>query len=57
MQVPCGKKSVVESAFNKIAGIHSRSAALLNRTLHEGGFTVNTLGFSALLQIGLNQAP
>ena len=34
LQVPCRRKSVVESVFNKIAGIHSRSANLLNTTFH-----------------------
>ena len=41
---------VVELFFNQIAGINSRSATLLKRSLRRGGFFVNTLEFSALQQ-------
>ena len=47
---------VVELFFNQIAGINSRSATLLKRSLRRGGFFVNTLEFSALLQKGLTWA-
>ena len=46
-------KFVVELFFNQVAGINSRLAALLKRSLRGGGFFVNTLEFSALLQKGL----
>ena len=41
---------VVELFFNQIAEINSRPATLLKRNLRRGGFFVNTLEFSALLQ-------
>ena len=44
---------VVEHFFNQIAGKNSRPATLLKRSLRRGGFFVNTLEFSALLQKGL----
>ena len=44
---------VGELFFNQIAGINSRLATFLKRTLHRGGYFVNTLEFSALLQKGL----
>ena len=44
---------VVQLFFNQIAGINSRPATLLKRSLRRGGFFVNTLEFSALLQKGL----
>ena len=47
---------VVELFFNQIAGINSRTATLLKRSLRRGGFFVNTLEFSALLQKGLTWA-
>ena len=43
----------VELFLIKIAGINSRPAALLKRSLCRGGFFVNTLEFSALLQKSL----
>ena len=47
---------VVELFFNQIAGINSRPATLLKRSFCRGGFFVNTLEFSALLQKGLTWA-
>ena len=44
---------VVQLFFNQIAGINSRPLTLLKRSLRRGGFFVNTLEFSALLQKGL----
>ena len=44
---------VVELFFNQIVGINSRPATLLKRSSRRGGFFVNTLEFSALLQKGL----
>ena len=44
---------VVELFFNQIAGINSRLATLLKRSLRRGGCFVNTLELSALLQKGL----
>ena len=44
---------VVELFFNQVAGINSRPATLLKRSLRRGGVFVNTLEFSALLQKGL----
>ena len=44
---------VVQLFFNQIAGINSRPATLLKRSLRRGGFFVNTLEFSAFLQKGL----
>ena len=44
---------VVELFFNQTAGINSRPATLLKRSLRQGAFFVNTLEFSALLQKGL----
>ena len=38
---------------NQFAGINSRTATLLKRSLRRGGFFVNTLEFSALQQKGL----
>ena len=39
--------------FNQILRIDSRPAALRKRSLHQGGFPVNKLEFSALLQKAL----
>ena len=47
---------MVELFFNQIAGINSRPATLLKISLRWGGFSVNTLEFSALLQTGLTWA-
>ena len=44
--------NVVELFANQIAGINSRPATLLKRSIRRGGFFVNTLEFSALLQRG-----
>ena len=44
---------VVELFFNQIAGINSRLATLLKRSLCREGFFVNILEFLALLQKGL----
>ena len=44
---------VVELFFNQIAGVNSRLATLLKRSLRRGGCFKNTLEFSALLQEGL----
>ena len=44
---------VVELFLNQIAGINSRPATLLKRSLRGGGSFVNTLEFSTLLQKGL----
>ena len=44
---------LVELFFNQIAGINCRPATLLKRILRRGGFFVNTLEFSAILQKGL----
>ena len=44
---------VVEFFFSQFAGINSRPATLLKRSLRRGGFFVNTSEFSALLQKGL----
>ena len=43
---------VVELFLNQIAGINSRPGTLdlLKRNLHQAGFLVNTLEFTALLQ-------
>ena len=50
---------VVELFLNQIAGTNSRAATLdlLKRNLHQGGFLVNILEFTALLQKGLRWAP
>ena len=47
---------VIESFFNQIAGINSKSAPLLKRSFHQGGFPVNILKFSALMQKSLTCA-
>ena len=47
-----GKKSVTESAFNKIAAIH---LTLLRRNFHQERFPVNTSEFLALLQKDLTR--
>ena len=44
---------VVELFFNQIARINSRPATLPKRSFRRGGFFVNALEFSALLQKGL----
>ena len=44
---------VVELFFNQIAGINSRPATLLTRSLCRGGIFVNALEFSVLLQKGV----
>ena len=45
LQNPCQKVSVVESVFNKIAGMDSRDAFLLKRSFHQGCFPVDTSKF------------
>ena len=53
LQVPYGKKSVVECTFHKITEINSRSARFpKNRNLHREGFPVNKTKFLVLLQKG-----
>ena len=47
---------VVELFFNQIAGINSRPATLLKRSLRRGGLFVNTLEFSVLPHNGLTGA-
>ena len=47
------KTSAVESFLNQIIGINSRPAALLKRSFHQGGFPVNILKLSAILQKSL----
>ena len=44
---------VVDSVFNKIAGMDSRPAFLLKKSFDDGCFPVDTSEFSALLQSGL----
>ena len=53
LQNPCQIIPVVESVFNKIAGMDSTPAFLLKRSFHEGCFPVDTSEFLALLQSGL----
>ena len=47
---------VVEFFFNQIVGINSRPVTLLKRSHRRGGFFVNTLELSVLLQKGLTGA-
>ena len=44
---------VMELFFNQVAGINTRSAALLKRSHRRGGFFVNKLEFAAFQQKGL----
>ena len=50
---PYGKTSVLEFLFNEIAGINSRLASLVKKSLHQRYLPLNTLELSALLQEGL----
>ena len=52
LQNPCGETSVVEWVFIKIAGMHSRGAALLKKTSTREVF-LTTSDFSAIFQKGL----
>lgn len=62
-KITCGKLSeitktpVIESFYNQIAGINSKPATFLKRSLHQGGFPVNILEFSALLKKGRIWSP
>ena len=47
---PYGKTSVLESLFNEIAGINSRLAFLVKKSLHQRHLPVSILELSALLQ-------
>ena len=42
--------SVLESVFNQMAGINSRLASLMKKSLHQRHLSLNMLEFSALLQ-------
>ena len=53
MKNSCGKTSVLESFFNEIAGINSRLASLVKKSLDQRHLPVNILELSALLQEGL----
>ena len=48
---PCGRASVVESAFNKIAGIDSGPAFLQRRGFHQGGFLTTTSKFTSFTRV------
>ena len=50
---PYEKTSVLESLFNEIAGINSKLASLVKKSLHQRHLPVNILELSALLQEGL----
>ena len=50
LQKACEKNSLVESIFNKIAGIDSGPATLLQRIVQQGGFPVNTSECSVLFE-------
>ena len=50
---PCAKTSVLESVFNEIAGINSRLASLMKKSLHQKHLLLNILELSALLQEGV----
>ena len=50
---PYGKTSVLETVFNEIAGISSRLASLVKKSLHQRHLSLNILELSALLQEGL----
>ena len=50
-QNPCGKASVVESDFNKIAGIDSGSATQLRRGFHQRGFLTTTSKFTSFIRV------
>ena len=47
---PYGKISVLESVFNEIAGINSRLASLVKKSLHQRHLPLNILEISWLLQ-------
>ena len=51
---PTWKATVVESNFNKFAGINSRLATVLGKSFHHGGFLAHTSELSAFLQKVLN---
>ena len=53
LQNPCQILLVVKSVFNKITGMDSRLAFLLERSFLEGCFPVDTSEFLAFLQSGL----
>ena len=50
MKNPCSKTSVLESVFNEIAGINSRLASLMKKSLDQKYLLLNILELSALLQ-------
>ena len=52
-QDPFRKSSVMESFFNEIAGMNSRPATSVKKSLHQGCLPVNILELSELLQKGL----
>ena len=47
------KTSVLESVFNEIAGINSRLASLMKKSLDQKHLLLNILELSALLQEGV----
>ena len=53
----CRKVSMVESAFNKIVVIDSRSTTLMKRSFHQGGLSVDKSEFELLLPEGLTWIP
>ena len=53
MKNPCAKTSVLESVFNEIAGINSRLASLMKKSLDQKHLLLNILELSALLQEGV----
>ena len=53
MKNPYAKTSVLESIFNEIAGINSRLASLMKKSLDQKHLLLNILELSALLQEGV----
>ena len=51
LQNPCVKASVVESAFNKIAGTDSVSATWLRRGFHQGSFLTTISKFTSFTRV------
>ena len=53
MKNPYAKTSLFESVFNEIAGINSRLASLMKKSLHQKHLPLNILELSAFLQEGV----
>ena len=53
MKNPYAQTSVLNSVFNEIAGINSKLASFMKKSLHKRHLPLNMLELSALLQEGV----